>query len=213
MSETDLPPDTQLLVDNFPRLMKRDNEVPDACYESLLKIAERGINSVAPGLTIDEKKDLQHIAISALYEKLDKLKNGEHMANRLWLIANSKTKDYINRYEFKNSCSLEAMEEEATSQGRRIAVAQLSTSDTPQSALMRTERHSLVNQALDLIDASCGVILTLKYLKELSRDEIASMLSIGIDAVDKRLKKCKAAWKKIYERISEMHSKMQEDKL
>ena len=49
------------------------------------------------------------------------------------------------------------------------------------------------------------VILTLKYIEEVRRDQIASKLSIGIDAVDKRLQKCKAAWKEIYERISEMH--------
>jgi DNA-directed RNA polymerase specialized sigma24 family protein len=70
---------------------------------------------------------------------------------------------------------------------------------------MRTERHSLVNVALERVGAECQSILVLKYYEDVSREELSKMYEIGIDAVDKRLQKCKAAWKKIYEKISEMH--------
>jgi RNA polymerase sigma factor (sigma-70 family) len=211
MSKMDLSPETQVLVDNFPSLKNLDNEVPDACWRSLLKIAEWGINSAAPGLTIDGKKELLDLAISALYEKLDELENGKHMAKRLWMIARNKTTDYIKRYEFKNTCSLQAMEQEAKSQGREIAVAQMGTSDTPQDALMRTETHSLVNVALERVGAECKSILVLKFYEDVTREELSKRYEIGIDAVDKRLQKCKAAWKKIYERISEMHSETKDE--
>lgn len=102
----DLSPETQVLVHNFTSLKNLENEVPNACYESLLKIAEWGINSVAPGLTRRGKKDLQDIAITALYEKLDELENGEHMAKRLWTIARNKTNDFIDSYAFKHSIPL-----------------------------------------------------------------------------------------------------------
>ena len=161
-------------------------------------------NSVAPGLTPKEKKYLQDIAITALYEKLDELENGEHMAKRLWTIARNKTIDFINSYEFKHSIPLQTAD--AGEEGRERTVAQLISSDTPLDALMRTETHSLVNVALERVGAECKSILVLKFYEDVSREELSKMYKIGIDAVDKRLRKCKKLWKDIYERISDMHS-------
>jgi RNA polymerase sigma factor (sigma-70 family) len=211
MRETDLSPETQVLVDNFVILKNRDNEVPAACWQSLLRIAEWGINSAAPGLTIDQKKERQDLAITELYKGLASLKDGEHMANRLRLIAKRKAIDLIKSYAFKNTYSLQAIEEKAESDGGEIVVAQLVSSDTPLDQLERTEKHSLVNEALERVGAECHELLVLKYSEGVSREKIADMFSIGIDAVDKRLQKCKRLWKQIYEKISEMHSKWEEE--
>lgn len=194
-----------MLVDNFPRLKNRDNEVPDACYKSFLKIAERGINAAAPGLKSKQKKDLQDLAISALYEKLDELENGEHMAKQLWTIARNKTIDFINSYEFKNSRSIQAIEEEAEIRGREISNEQLMNFDTAPDALIRKERHSQVNQALDLIGEPCKTILVEIYVNDWSYAAIANRFHMpNEDAVDNQVRKCKKIWKTIFAQISDI---------
>jgi RNA polymerase sigma factor (sigma-70 family) len=206
--------ETRQIIENFQLLMTLDRTAWYDCSPSLFAIALRGINTAVRDvnqkanreirITEDQKAEIQSVAIQELYKTRQTLKNGENMANRLWRIAYNRTRDLTKSSAFNNNRSIQQMEEEAKEAGQEISVEALMKIETPSDDFLRSENHSIINRALDSVGDPCKKILVERYINKTSREAVAKMLNIGVDATDKRIQKCRDTWIKMYERFSEI---------
>ena len=213
MSAKVISTETKQVIDNFKSLMKLDRKAWEDCSKSLLEIALRGINTAvydvnqilngAIDLTEEQKDEMRHVAIHELFKIHDTLKNGEHMTNLLWRIAYHRTRDLMKSHGFRYNHSIQQMEEEAKESGREISEDGLMTSETATDKYLRSENISLVNEALEKVGEPCTTILREHYTNNTSSEALAKMFGLGVDAIDKRIRKCRNMWISIYEKISE----------
>ena len=61
---------------------------------------------------------------------------------------------------------------------------------TPDEDLMNAEQMGLVRESLDQLDEPCRKIVELRYLGDLSYDEISATLKVNAKTVSSRLSRC-----------------------
>jgi RNA polymerase sigma-70 factor (ECF subfamily) len=173
------------------RCLRGEAAAWDELFDSHYAAVGRFVFQLGPQFTVEDVEEIsQEVFLSAI-RHLDSFQGGSRLQTWLFRIAANKARDYRERLQAakrgggQTTVSLQAEDPETG-----LMLDPPGTAPAPDAALLRSERIRLVHESLARLGEPCREIIELRYLGELSYEEISRALDLNPKTVSSRLSKC-----------------------
>jgi len=188
------------------RLIKKAVDGDPQAFEKLIIKYEGKIYAIAFKIFKNESDayDVAQEICIKLYNKIGLFKFESKFSTWLYRLA---TNTAIDEYrKAKRKGRHESSYDEPIDTGEDKMSKQLeSTGDTPEQALIRSEKVRYVWEGLEQLKPNQKEIIILKDIEEKSYQEISELLDIGLGTVKSRLARSRTALKKVLEELWEQN--------
>lgn len=163
----------------------------DELFDRHYAAAGRFVFQLGHDLTREDVEEICQEVFLAVIRNLDSFHGESQFQTWLFRIAANKARDYRERQRAakrgggQTTLSLQAEDPESG-----LVLDPPSSAPAPDACLMNAEQIALVQQALDQLGNPCREIIELRYLGELSYEEISRALNLNPKTVSSRLSKC-----------------------
>ncbi len=188
-------------------LIKKAQEGDLQAFEELILTHEKIVYNVALRMMnhSEDAKDISQEVFLKAYRNIKNFDERSKFSTWLYRITTNTCIDEMRKRKGKQSYSLEAeLENEEGGVQRQVA----DEGETPEEALLRTEKQSEIVQALAQLVEEQRNIVILRDVRGLSYDEIAEILELPIGTVKSRISRARTQLKneilKIMERNGEV---------
>ena len=163
----------------------------DELFDRHYAATTRFIFQLGQNFTREDAEEISQEAFLAVIRNLDSFRGGCQFQTWVFRIATNKARDFREKQRAAKRgggdtpLSLQAEDPETG-----LTLDPPSRSPGPDSALMSAEQIALVRAALERLEEPCREIIELRYLGDLSYEEISKSLRLNAKTVSSRLSKC-----------------------
>ena len=185
--ETDHANESALLS----RCLKGDADAWDELFTRHYEPAARFVFQLGYDLTREDVEEICQEVFLTVVHSLKTFQGNCQFQTWLFRIAANKARDYRQKMSAaKRGSGVRPLSLHASDFDDSPAIDPPSPLPAPDLALLKSERTTLVGQALDQLGPPCQEVIELRYFADLSYDEISASLGLNVKTVSSRLSKC-----------------------
>ena len=163
------------------------NELFDLHYAA----AGRFIFQLSPDFSREDSEEICQEVFLSVIKNLESFEGGSQFQTWLFRIAVNKARDYREkRLAAKRGGAHTTISLQAENPETGLTPDPPDPLPAPDENLMNAEQMALVRESLDLLDGSCREIVELRYLGDLSYEELGATLRLNPKTVSSRLSRC-----------------------
>jgi RNA polymerase sigma-70 factor (ECF subfamily) len=149
----------------------------------------------------EDALDLTQEAFISAYRHIDKFRQESSIYTWLYRIAINLCKKHYNRKKKRDSVFTSSLDDPETLQhvGKRVSEYRSAT-----EILELDEEQSMIRREIACLPEKHRVVIILKYMQDLSYEEVADVLGCGVGTVKSRLSRAKEKLKQRLERAVEV---------
>ncbi len=178
-------------ADLLARCRRGEEAAWDQLFDRHYAAAARFIFQLGHELTREDAEEICQETFLSVIKSLDAFHGESQFQTWLFRIAANKARDYRQRRQAaKRGGGQVPISLQAEDPENGLTLDPASTAPGPDLTLMSAEQVGLVRQALDQLSEPCREIIELRYLGDLSYDELSRSLALNPKTVSSRLSKC-----------------------
>lgn len=180
----------------------------DAAFGDLYLLFRDRVYSVAYRITGNpaDALDASQETFSILFRKIKDFRFQSKFSSWVYRIAVNASIDLCRRSSLKNTASLDALTDDTVRSSERGGFAPADTGAVrPRSAAEDNELSTDIHGAIQRLSPKLRSIVILRYIENLSYEEVAAVLGCSLGTVKSRLSRAHAALEPLLARISEKH--------
>jgi RNA polymerase sigma-70 factor (ECF subfamily) len=173
------------------RCRKGQAEAWDELFDSHYAATTRFVFQLSPDFTREDAEEISQEVFLSVIRNINSFQGQCQVQTWIFRIAINKARDFQERQHAAKRGGRQAplsLHAEDAEHGLKIDPP--SSAPGPDGELMRAERCELVRSALQRLGEPCREIIQLRYLGDLSYEEIAKALRLNPKTVSSRLSKC-----------------------
>lgn len=149
--------------------------------------------------------DASQETFAILYRKVQDFRFQSKFSSWVYRIAVNASIDLCRRSSLRNFSSLDAFADEAKDFERNTSPPEDESADQARAAAEQSEFASDVHTAIQRLSPKLRTIVVLRYLENLSYEEVAGVLGCSLGTVKSRLARAHAALEPLLVRVCEKH--------
>lgn len=182
-----MPSETELLA----RCRRGEPEAWDELFDLHYAAAGRFIFQLSPDFSREDSEEICQEVFLSVIKNLGTFQGESQFQTWLFRIAVNKARDYREkRFAAKRGGAQTTISLQAENPETGRAPDPADSLPTPDEKLMNGEQMALVRQSLDQLDEPCREIVELRYLGDLSYEELSATLNLNAKTVSSRLSRC-----------------------
>lgn len=185
---------------NDELLVQRAKQGDPEAFSELVSLYEKKVYNLAYRLTGNHQdaEDMYQEAFLRVYRMLPDFRGDASFSTWLYRIVSNTCVDELRRRKRQRTVSINAAVETNDGEMERELP---SDEDTPEDQLQRVEVRHLVQYGLEGLDEEFRLVLVLRYVNELSYNQIAEATGLPLGTVKSRLNR---ALKALKEKLSDL---------
>jgi RNA polymerase sigma-70 factor, ECF subfamily len=173
------------------RCRRGETDAWDELFDLHYAAAGRFIFQLSPDLSREDSEEICQEVFLSVIKNLQSFQGESQFQTWLFRIATNKARDYREkRHAAKRGGAHTTISLQAENPETGLAPDPPDPLPTPDENLMNTEQMSFVRESLDLLDETCREIVEMRYLGDLSYDELGATLKLNPKTVSSRLSRC-----------------------
>jgi RNA polymerase sigma-70 factor (ECF subfamily) len=163
----------------------------DELFDLHYAAAGRFIFQLSPDLSREDAEEICQEAFLAVIKNLESFQEDCQFQTWLFRIAVNKARDFREkRLAAKRGGAQTVLSLQAENPETGLTLDPPDTLPAPDELAMNAEQMALVRESLDQLDEPCREIVELRYLGDLSYDELGATLKLNPKTVSSRLSRC-----------------------
>ena len=196
--------------DLIARCRRGDAAAWDTLFERHYGAVARFVFQLSPALSREDTEEICQETFLAVVRNLGLFRGGSQLQTWVFRIAANKARDYLERrLAAKRGGGQATVSLQAEDPESGLALDPPCSDPGPDTALMNTERMAWVRTALDQLGDPCREIIELRYLGDLTYEELAETLDLNQKTVSSRLSKCLGRLEAIMRRLVSRENSME----
>lgn len=190
------------------RCQETQGEEFDLAFGELYLLFRDRVYSVAYRITGNptDALDASQETFSILFRKIKDFRFQSKFSSWVYRIAVNASIDLCRRSSIKNSTSLDALSDDPFRSSERGGFAPVDKNAVrPRTAAEGSELATDVHHAIQRLSPKLRSIVALRYLQNLTYEEVATVLGCSLGTVKSRLARAHAALEPLLTRVSEKH--------
>lgn len=173
------------------RCRRGEAEAWDELFDKHYSAAGRFIFQLAPDFTVEDVEEVCQDVFLTVIKSLHTFQGNSQFQTWLFRIAANRARDYRQRqHAAKRGGGMAPLSIHQEDPEGGFTIDPPSQAPGPDLSLINNEKIALVGQALEQLGGPCQEIIELRYLADLSYEEISNTLDLNIKTVSSRLSKC-----------------------
>lgn len=163
----------------------------DELFDLHYAAAGRFIFQLSPDFSREDAEEICQEAFLAVIKSVDSFQGECQFQTWLFRIAVNKARDFREkRLAAKRGGAQTVLSLQAENPETGLTLDPPDTLPAPDEMAINAEQMALVRESLDQLDESCREIVELRYLGDLSYDELGATLKLNPKTVSSRLSRC-----------------------
>src|SRR5215469_8639025 len=163
----------------------------DELFDLHYAAAGRFIFQLSPDFSREDAEEICQEAFLAVIKNLESFQGGCQFQTWLFRIAVNKARDYREkRLAAKRGGAQTVLSLQAENPETGLTLDPPDNLPAPDEMVMNAEQMGLVRESLDQLDEPCREIVELRYLGDLSYEELGATLKLNPKTVSSRLSRC-----------------------
>jgi RNA polymerase sigma-70 factor (ECF subfamily) len=173
------------------RCRRGEAEAWDELFDLHYAAAGRFIFQLSPDLSREDSEEICQEVFLSVIKNLESFQGESQFQTWLFRIAMNKARDYREkRIAAKRGGTQTPVSLQAENPETGLTLDPPDTLPMPDENLMNSEQMTLVRESLDQLDEPCREIVELRYLGDLSYEELSATLKLNAKTVSSRLSRC-----------------------
>jgi RNA polymerase sigma-70 factor (ECF subfamily) len=173
------------------RCRRGETDAWDELFDLHYAAAGRFIFQLSPDFSREDSEEICQEVFLSVIKNLQSFEGESQFQTWLFRIAVNKARDYREkRLAAKRGGAHTTISLQAENPETGLAPDPPDPLPTPDENMMNTEQMTIVRESLDLLDESCREIVEMRYLGDLSYDELGATLKLNPKTVSSRLSRC-----------------------
>lgn len=186
-SPTRMASEAELLA----RCRKGQADAWDELFDLHYAAAGRFIFQLSPDFSREDTEEICQEVFLSVIKNLDSFQGESQFQTWLFRIAVNKSRDFREkRIAAKRGGNQTTVSLQAENPETGLTLDPPDNSPAPDENLMNAEQMALVRESLDQLDEPCREIVELRYLGDLSYEELSATLKLNPKTVSSRLSRC-----------------------
>jgi RNA polymerase sigma-70 factor, ECF subfamily len=173
------------------RCRRGEAEAWDELFDLHYAAACRFIFQLSPDFSREDSEEVCQEVFLSVIKNLGSFEGESQFQTWLFRIATNKARDFREkRIAAKRGGTQTPVSLQAENPETGLTLDPPDHSPAPDEQLMNAERMTLVRESLDQLDEPCREIVELRYLGDLSYEELSATLKLNPKTVSSRLSRC-----------------------
>jgi RNA polymerase sigma-70 factor (ECF subfamily) len=173
------------------RCRRGETDAWDELFDLHYAAAGRFIFQLSPDFSREDSEEICQEVFLSVIKNLESFQGESQFQTWLFRIAVNKARDYREkRLAAKRGGAQTTISLQAENPETGLAPDPPDPLPAPDENLMNAEQMSLVHESLDQLDESCREIVEMRYLGDLSYEELGATLKLNPKTVSSRLSRC-----------------------
>jgi RNA polymerase sigma-70 factor (ECF subfamily) len=184
------------------RCRRGEADAWDELFDLHYAAAGRFIFQLSPDFSHEDSEEICQEVFLSVIKNLNSFQGESQFQTWLFRIAVNKARDYREkRMAAKRGGAQATLSLQAENPETGLTLDPPDHSPAPDESLMHAEQMALVRDSLDRLDEPCREIVELRYLGDLSYEELGATLSLNSKTVSSRLSRCLDRLEEIAQKI------------
>jgi RNA polymerase sigma-70 factor (ECF subfamily) len=163
----------------------------DELFDLHYAAAGRFIFQLSPDFSREDSDEICQEVFLSVIKNLESFQGESQFQTWLFRIAVNKARDYREkRTAAKRGGTQATISLQAENPETGLTPDPPDSSPTPDEKVMNAEQMSLIRESLDRLDEPCREIVEMRYLGDLSYEELSATLKLNPKTVSSRLSRC-----------------------
>jgi RNA polymerase sigma-70 factor (ECF subfamily) len=173
------------------RCRRGETDAWDELFDLHYAAAGRFIFQLSPDFSREDSEEICQEVFLSVIKNLESFEGGSQFQTWLFRIAVNKARDYREkRLAAKRGGAHTTISLQAENPETGLTPDPPDPLPAPDENLINAEQMALVRESLDLLDEPCREIVEMRYLGDLSYEELGATLSLNPKTVSSRLSRC-----------------------
>jgi RNA polymerase sigma-70 factor (ECF subfamily) len=173
------------------RCRRGETDAWDELFDLHYAAAGRFIFQLSPDFSREDSEEICQEVFLSVIKNLESFEGGSQFQTWLFRIAVNKARDYREkRLAAKRGGAHTTISLQAENPETGLTPDPPDPLPAPDENLINAEQMALVRESLDLLDEPCREIVEMRYLGDLSYEELVATLSLNPKTVSSRLSRC-----------------------
>ncbi|MCX6922823.1 MAG: RNA polymerase sigma factor [Verrucomicrobia bacterium] len=177
-------------ADILRRCRKGDENAWNELFERHYAATGRFVHQLSADLTPEDVEEICQETFLTVIKSIFSFQGQSQFQTWLFRIAANKAHDYLDRQRAAKRGGGQVMISLQAEDGDGLTLDPPAEGPGPDLALINDETMKLIAQAVERLDRPCREVIELRYLADLSYEEIAEALELNPKTVSSRLSKC-----------------------
>jgi RNA polymerase sigma-70 factor, ECF subfamily len=184
------------------RCRRGEAEAWDELFDLHYAAAGRFIFQLSPDFSREDSEEICQEVFLSVIKNLESFQGESQFQTWLFRIAVNKARDYREkRMAAKRGGAQSAVSLQVENLETGLTPDPPDSLPTPDENLMNAEQMTLARESLDQLDEPCREIVELRYLGDLSYEELSATLRLNVKTVSSRLSRCLDRLEEIAQKI------------